>query len=435
MYYAGTDYDLTTFILFVLLGIGSWITINGVFAELPLIVNDLPEGWAIGTYLGLSIQIANVGPTLYSYLRYKNLITLHGATYFILSIGTVATVLIGVLWKETTTIAGVNHSSALIILVFFAAIVDCTTSLLFWPFVGEYRSQYVPALSLGEGLTGLVASGLSWIQTAKSRDHLILSVSDFFYILGAMMAASMMSFFLLRSLARALAQRNEPLSRTSKTVNLADESVANDPLLPSNEDRFPANSHLTGDESRDWTSFTTHIIFSLGILSVYQNGVRPAIMTYACMPYGSVTYHVANTMLLCMDPIGAVAAYFYRPSPFIFILLFVFSTLSVAYLLLIAALSPTPPLQGQILGSILVVLIAVFGAISLSVAKTGMLLRLKLQDDAAKAKKNSLLYYQGLSVQVGAFFGSVLMFLLVNVGHVFKELPYSNHTNTTGFGT
>lgn len=67
MYYAGTDYDLTTFILFVLLGIGSWITINGVlvvlrmlkfsnifmigvFAELPLIVNDLPEGWAIGNY-------------------------------------------------------------------------------------------------------------------------------------------------------------------------------------------------------------------------------------------------------------------------------------------------------------------------------------------------------------------------------------------------
>jgi hypothetical protein len=48
--------------LFVVLGLGSWITINGIFAELPLFVNDTPEGWALGSYLGLVIQLANLGP-------------------------------------------------------------------------------------------------------------------------------------------------------------------------------------------------------------------------------------------------------------------------------------------------------------------------------------------------------------------------------------
>ena len=33
-----------TFGLFVVFGVTSWITINGVFAQLPLLVTDLPEG-------------------------------------------------------------------------------------------------------------------------------------------------------------------------------------------------------------------------------------------------------------------------------------------------------------------------------------------------------------------------------------------------------
>ena len=40
--------DTHVFVLFMLLGLGSWITVNGVFAELPVFVHDLPEGWRIG---------------------------------------------------------------------------------------------------------------------------------------------------------------------------------------------------------------------------------------------------------------------------------------------------------------------------------------------------------------------------------------------------
>ena len=43
--------------LFVILGIGSWITINGIYLELPLLVNSAPEGWALATYLALVTQV------------------------------------------------------------------------------------------------------------------------------------------------------------------------------------------------------------------------------------------------------------------------------------------------------------------------------------------------------------------------------------------
>ena len=44
-------------LLITLFGMGSWIAINGVMAELPLLVAKLPEGWNLPTYLVLIIQV------------------------------------------------------------------------------------------------------------------------------------------------------------------------------------------------------------------------------------------------------------------------------------------------------------------------------------------------------------------------------------------
>ena len=44
-------------ILIILFGMGSWVAINGVWAELPLLVSQAPEGWNLPTYLVLIIQV------------------------------------------------------------------------------------------------------------------------------------------------------------------------------------------------------------------------------------------------------------------------------------------------------------------------------------------------------------------------------------------
>ena len=44
-------------LLIILFGMGSWIAINGVWAELPLLVSKLPEKWDLPTYLVLIIQV------------------------------------------------------------------------------------------------------------------------------------------------------------------------------------------------------------------------------------------------------------------------------------------------------------------------------------------------------------------------------------------
>ena len=51
--------------LFCVFGISSWVTVNGIFAQLPLLAGRQPEGWALGSHLGLAVQLANVGPAMY----------------------------------------------------------------------------------------------------------------------------------------------------------------------------------------------------------------------------------------------------------------------------------------------------------------------------------------------------------------------------------
>ena len=42
--------------LAILFGISSWISINGLWVELPMLAN-LPEGWSLPSYLSVIVQV------------------------------------------------------------------------------------------------------------------------------------------------------------------------------------------------------------------------------------------------------------------------------------------------------------------------------------------------------------------------------------------
>lgn len=65
------------------------------------------------------------------------------------------------------------------------------------PFVAQFPAGYVPALSLGEGLTGAIAAGLTWMQTARGDGQLTFSIATYFYILAGLMACSGIAFGML----------------------------------------------------------------------------------------------------------------------------------------------------------------------------------------------------------------------------------------------
>jgi len=171
--------------LFVVLGVGSWITINGIYLELPLLVGTAPEGWALATYLAVVTQLGNLGPLAYAFvdgkLRARHMAARRAARQqrrqqqqqqqkqhggggeqwlaeeeeeeeeeaaeeeegaspgiptgvgvcVLVGVNTVAMALLaGGAWRTTAVVGGASRSVALLGLAFVAALADCTYALL-----------------------------------------------------------------------------------------------------------------------------------------------------------------------------------------------------------------------------------------------------------------------------------------------------------------
>ena len=48
-------------LLAVMFGLSSWISINGLWVELPMLVTQLPEYWALPSYLSIIVQVRSAG--------------------------------------------------------------------------------------------------------------------------------------------------------------------------------------------------------------------------------------------------------------------------------------------------------------------------------------------------------------------------------------
>ncbi|CAF0823511.1 unnamed protein product [Didymodactylos carnosus] len=107
---------LFTSTLFVLFGLSTWLDINGVWVQLPLIVNSAPEGWSLPSYLTLAIAVANIGPLILMVLKliFKQRLDERIFIYIEIIVGLISCALIAQYWNRTTN----NRSLAFIILVF-----------------------------------------------------------------------------------------------------------------------------------------------------------------------------------------------------------------------------------------------------------------------------------------------------------------------------
>lgn len=153
-------------ILAMLFGIGSWIGVNAVYLQLPLIVAHAPEGWNLPSYLVVIVQSGNIGPLLYTLLqRYSA--TRFNDVYLIYAVkimACIAAICMAFFYEATAVVGGQEHSVALLGIAFFFALIGCTSSVLFMPYMGRFREIYLVTYMVGEGLSGFYTSILSLIQ-------------------------------------------------------------------------------------------------------------------------------------------------------------------------------------------------------------------------------------------------------------------------------
>lgn len=329
-------------------GIGTWLGVSGLFVQLPLLVDRLPEGWALASSMVLVIQLANVGIIVYAILgRLLPKISDGMYIYGLLAIGTLALVLNAFLYDTISVIGGSELSAAFLSLTFFAALVGCTSSVLFYPYLRHFLDIYLATYLVGEGLSGFIPSILALIQGIGGEPECLPSEDGstivahfppprfntmvFLLLLGLLSAISLISFIIINNYGGFNSERVELIAEDKAEDKVKEETSI---LAPS------------------WFS----VFVLMMVLNALMNGVMPSIQSYSSRPYGTRAHHLATTLGAMANPIACMAGIWLRPMPLPFLAAMLSLTIApLGFILATALLSPIPPLFDSAGGEVLIV--------------------------------------------------------------------------------
>lgn len=329
-------------VLACVFGLGSWVAVNGMWVELPLIVNVLPEGWDLPSYLTVIIQLANIGPILVTlvHMIYPRRLRENLVIYAVLMIGILACILLTLFWKKTTVILGQPRSTAFFIITFFLSLVDCTSSVTFLPFMMQLPNKYITTYFIGEGLSGFLpglvalAQGVGMAKcvnvsqpsmsiTNPGHENFTLqaqylppnfSTEIFFSFLVVMMVKSLVAFGLLNHVHQTLSLSTEDLVPEPGTVVMISGGLENQAANNSGKN---SQEGTIGDHPKPLIVKTYYscselafIYFMVVWANCATNGLLPSVQTFSCMPYGNKIYHLSTSLSALANPLACIIAMF-----------------------------------------------------------------------------------------------------------------------------
>lgn len=408
-------------LLALLFGLGTWIGINGIYVQLPLLVTTAPEGWTLPAYMVMLVQVANLGPIFYTlYVKYSTWARDHVIIYCLLGAAVVATFALTFLYDKTSIIFGTEHSTFLLGLMFITAVVGCTSSVLFMPYMRNYREIYLASFMVGEGLSGFIPSTVALIQgvggnptcnnvtkPGPNSPHEFethypdprFSTTTFFIFLATSLLLSFFSFIGLNKLRVARGERVKP---------------------PDSMENLPTDMNAPTSYKTDtvWSmSKRTYIqlLSMMALVCFLSNGTLPSIQSFSCLPYGNVAYHLTVTLASMAVPIAmCLGSIFEKHSIKCLTVLTGLSLLLSSFVFFLAVKSPSPPLQNSWLGVTLVVSSWVLVCGMIGFIKMGIITLFR--PDPGRG-----LYYTGVATQVGSLIGALITFPLVNSTDLFQS--------------
>lgn len=376
----------STYTVVVLFGLGSWVAVNGIWVELPLLIREAPEYLKLPSIFAVVIQVANIAPLLHTIFNglFPGKLRDEVVIYVVLTVGVIACALLGFMWDKTGYIGGNEHSVALIVLLFFVAMVDCTSSVTFLPFMAAFQVEYMSALFVGFGLSGLVPSLFALVQginecqgnstssnntsndtsnntwASSSGSDVNFSVNGFFFGIMAMMVVSLAAFVSLNTLPFVRRGRVDFLP--AEENGIPREAMALDRSQEFEMGNVDENNTAEDDAE---TTNCRHVDHRLRLaylllvqmwINALSNGVVPAIQSYACVPYGYKIYHLTLTLSNIASPFASFLFNWLPTKSLLFMGLstVVYSSL-VGYVVCAAALSTAPPLLENNVGATVMV--------------------------------------------------------------------------------
>jgi len=401
-----------TYLLVITFGIGSWVAVNGIWAEISVLVIVTPECSKFTALIVVIIQIANIGPILYAIAKYffvRSKWKLHqfefdsGVILILVGIGIASSILLSIFWNKNSYIFGSLHSVALLVVIFFLALVDCTSSVVFIPFMKYFPEIYLSGLYIGEGMSGIlptlfslaqgsVKNGLSCNSTEYYEDYKLLGIrfssTIYFLILTAMMVLcglSFLSIILLPLVRRQMVygmstfepnavgcEESSDLSDSGGDFRLrrcclekSNKESSSSLVTPSSHqsNNFSVESHIIIQEPHFTLRKILTILYKeavlylcLGLLSLLSNGALSAVSPYAFLPYGNSVYHISVNLSLLATPLMFILfLIFPSKSKVVSVMITAIAIILGIYIIDIAVMYPKPLLINSVMGAILIV--------------------------------------------------------------------------------
>ncbi|XP_067652809.1 riboflavin transporter 2-like isoform X2 [Haliotis asinina] len=406
------------YILMIIFGVSAWVDLNGLWVELPIMVQELPEGWNLPSYIVVITQLANIGPVVYGLLC-SNRLSEKLVIFFIIGIGVLTCLLMVFFWSSTSIIAGAQRSTAMLSLNFIVALVDCTSTVVFFPFMAAFKSVYMVAYFSGEGLGSLLAGLLGLAQGAGSivcrnvteyvnatvnttesleavstitatYEDINFSFEVYFAIITGISVLSGVAFTILvfhpqckqEQVTQTHKKKDENLQKPhdSQPTIHEDRLVEHKNVKMSNIERKHVQEP-TGKDVNDDTSgcmvtavseevvknntcdvkTLTRLQYIISLLltawvNCLKNSALLAVQSYSCLPYGVTQYHLAVTLANLASPLACFFDLFVHVTSVpVMSFLTLLGSLFGAYIMAAAVMSPVPVLVGTLAGSILIV--------------------------------------------------------------------------------
>lgn len=449
--------DSLAFLLVLMFGSSTWLTINAVWVELSLYTNRLPEKWSLPSYLAAFIQMACLLTLAYSVAqRHTRLNANKGPIILALLIFTSLCMLsLAFFWDHTVYISGVEHSVTMITLTFFMAFVCAASNVLFLPYLAAYRPAYMNAYFIGMSFSSLVPSILKLVQGVGNYTCVPVPTSNniskfedietepafsariYNLIIFAWMCAATLSFAILHwtvgqidnnrssnEHTKIVSTRSEQMTeKCSNNANLSpksDEQQETDEqhaVFDGEQQSKPVMTSIKSTKSRYWT-----LIAFLAFTSAQMNTIVPSIQSYATLSYSLLTYHLALTLSNLSHPAANFLPLWIKPSSMlILVALVVACTAGTLFIFLLALQSPEPMFRSSIplLGSALSIVISVLTGFLHSYLRTHITSLVRREQQKENAE--SALFWCGFFMQIGSFLGACAMFPLVNYTTIFQK--------------
>ncbi|KAG5674100.1 hypothetical protein PVAND_004085 [Polypedilum vanderplanki] len=415
--------------LTIFFGIGTWIGVNSLWIQLPLLVNVLPESWFLASYLVIIVQVANLGPLTYTLIQKLCPIRDSFFIYWLLTLGVAAAFVMAFFYDITAYFWGAERSIAFLGLVFCFALVGCTSSVLFMPYCGRLRDIYLVTYLIGEGLSGLLPGVLGLIQGVGGNAQCIpnedlddpkyvqyfppprFSTQTFFIIISSLFIASLIAFILLDQLKSVKKEyANVTISHGNKYEY--NRNAENEEHKVNNEtDRKKPEEKIKKLSVANYHG----LLVLLGTICMFTNAIVPSIMPFGTLPYGNVTYHLSVTLSAIANPVACFIAVFLTGTSIRNIITLSITSLPfVIYSMTTSVMSPSPPMMDTIYGEFFVIL-----SWTLLIG-FGSYIRLKITTIFRYNDGKSLVWV-GAWTQIGSFVGSVLSFIVVNYTGIFQQ--------------